>query len=254
MPLTPPERWSTGNPLRRLRLSEAFITQTYGGAAGDVVTSMEFPTPTASNDKTGTVTGTASASGTVVGAKATTGTVVGTTTNPAGVVTGKHGGLGTVVGTTPNPTAAASGTKAATGTVVGTATVTGTATGTAEGGVTPPPAESGGNGGGYYAPKFDYRQPQPTPVVTKSGSVSATIPAPQGTARGQRGAAGAIRSSVRCDATAAGKRGATARVDARVTYLRSTVTGQPGQRDHEYLALYAEMRRQQDDADLLLML
>lgn len=191
MPLTPPERWSTGNPLRRIRLSEAFITQTYGGAAGDVVTAMEFPTP--SNTKTGTVSGSMTLNGTTVGTHGGTGAVAGSVAL-AGTVVGKH---------------------ATSGTVAGSLTLTGTAVGTK--------AETNPDKTGTVAGAL------PTisgTVAGKHGGAGATAGTLtlSGTTAGTKGATGAAAGTVTLDGTATGTEGRTAAVAGTIA-LSAVVTG-----------------------------
>jgi len=264
MPLTPPERWGTGNPLRRLRLSEAFITQTHGGAAGDVVTSMEFPTPASNDNKTGTVAGALALSGTVVGKEGATGTVAGAIAL-SGTITGKEGALGAVTGTlalsgttagkkgasgatagTVTLSGMAEGTEGRTVTVAGQITLDGTVIGTKSDPDGPVAPESTGGGGGYYR----YQQPpapKPQPIERRSGKVRGTVTV-RGYIRGRKGAATAARSTVTARCEIRGGKGAAG--DAWM----HTVTRAAAHGTGISMVPHNHIRQMREDAELMLLI
>jgi hypothetical protein len=126
---------------------------------------------TASNDKTGSVTGSTTFSGAIVGRKATTKAVAGTITF-TGTVVGKEGEPGAVVGViTYSGTVA--GTKAATGALASAITYSGLIVGTAD---DPDRAATTRRGGKPTYRLWAQAQPeQEQPVEHRTGRVSGRI-------------------------------------------------------------------------------
>jgi hypothetical protein len=178
MALKPPARGGSSGRIgqgldNNRRLSELLVKQTYGGAADSVLTDWVLASA-ASDNKTGTVTGTVTYSGTIVGKKATTGAVAGTITL-TGTVVGKEGEPGAVVGTV-TYTGTVAGTKAATGVLASDITYSGLIVGTADDPDRPPEGETTGGGGGIYrAPYYQQQVPPPRPIERKSGRVIGVI-------------------------------------------------------------------------------
>ena len=129
---------------------------------------------TASNDKTGSVTGSTTFSGAIVGRKATTKAVAGTITF-TGTVVGKEGEPGAVVGViTYSGTVA--GKKATTGATASEIVYSGLIVGTADDPDRPADEPTTGGGGGIYrAPYYQQQQVPPRPIERKSGRVVGRI-------------------------------------------------------------------------------
>jgi len=252
MALKPPARGGSssgtrqGITRRRRRLGELLVAQTYGDAASSVL--ADWVLASASNDKTGTVTGTTTFTGIIAGRKSTTGTVTGTITF-TGTITGKEGSPGVVTGST-TYSGTVAGTKAAQGVTASEIVYSGVITGTAFD-PTPPAPEPTRRGGAtpanYYAPRPNIPKPKPEPI-RKSGKVSG-VTAFRGTVAGRKtttGRALAEPLTYRAHVTGTAHRAGT-------VYARTETRGHI---HAEAVSMYshADLRRLRDDYDLLLLI
>lgn len=232
MALKPPSRGGSNSGIRqginrrRKRLSEMLVKQTYGGAADSVLTDYVLASP-ASENKTGSVTGSIAYTGTIVGKEGEPGAVAGTTTYS-----------GTVAGS-----------KGAQGATVAEIVYSGVITGTKYDPDTPTaPVRRGGSS--YYAPRpnIPQRKPEPVPLVRKSGKVSGSI-ALSGVITGRKSSAGrALTAPITYRCEMRGSKTASGVTVARIT-TRATVRG-----TGITTVTTTELRRLRDDADLMLML
>jgi hypothetical protein len=245
MALKPPARGGSssgtrqGITRRRRRLGELLVAQTYGDAASSVL--ADWVLASASNDKTGTVTGTTTFTGIIAGRKSTTGTVTGTITF-TGTITGKEGSPGVVTGST-TYSGTVAGTKAAQGVTASDIVYSGVITGTAFD-PTPPATDDGPTGSGYYPRREAPPKRKPAPI-RKSGKVSGVI-ALSGVIAGRKAATGRALAeplTYRAHVTGTAHRAGTihARTETRGRIHAEAVS----------MHSHAELRRLRDDYDLL---
>ena len=255
MALKPPARAGSSGSIGRgifrrgRRLGEMLVKQSTGGARA--VLADWVLASAASDNKTGSVTGSTTFSGTIVGRKATTGAVAGTVTL-TGTIVGKEGEPGAVSGVI-TYSGTIVGKRATQGSVAASITYSGVITGTAFDPDAPTGTAPTGGMSAYRRAQIaaanlaalEAQQPQ---VEHKTGSVRGVI-AYRGTVVGRRGTSGrTLTAPITYRAHVHGTKSTRGAVLARIeTRARITGTGITAINT-------SELRRLRDDAELLLLI